>query len=266
MSTDNQSDTKHLEQQIEVLYKQCSTESPSQDLDEKILSQARSQLDAKERKSQPELWRRVSSIAASFAVVVTIGLVYKNNQSLVLPESEITIQESFSDADTIESEVEAFDGLGGEIPPLERLESVDETYEQAASNKDQAVAEMKSTAAASAPKPVAKKAKPKSVPVAAPEAQTNPAFKLESSAPLSTQPRAFMAKDREVVNAEPLRKTMAVEDKELAVTKVELIQKIHDAISHNELEKAKMLWQELRAVYPEEQLPEDLRRFFGSDL
>ncbi|MCG8316524.1 MAG: hypothetical protein MI976_25205 [Pseudomonadales bacterium] len=82
---------------VTQLYKKASSEEPGADLDVAILSQARKAIS--EQSASPKLtgfyrWQRFSSIAATFVVVVTVGMLYQTNKTSLTPEESLKIESS----------------------------------------------------------------------------------------------------------------------------------------------------------------------------
>ena len=233
------------EELVHKLYQQAATEEPSKDLDDAILSQAKAAADStasrsQSRKNPLQVWQRFGSLAATFVVVVTIGLIYQDNREQLAPEAPLQL--------TTEAEVASQPGPMASSPVADDVSESSEpqkamvrqvpAVEAAPTGARLSVAPDEQLDAMSAePDTDSKKVSPQ-------------AAKEQTVTPEASYFKPVM---KRMMSAPP------TDGFESGVAKVRAL------LAADEVEQARAHWLALQADYPDRTLPADLVEFFAGD-
>ncbi|MCG8669127.1 MAG: hypothetical protein MI867_06905 [Pseudomonadales bacterium] len=309
MSNKHPVSSEQAETLIETLYDQASQEEPGDDLDKLIMQQAHAAVSDNSKSSAANTsattttkrilkWQRFGSIAATFVMVFTIGLLYQHNQSKLRPESPMVIQESSQPAELQKTRSEAPAGdLILEVQELSEEEPAFYADEVSGVATESALPMRKEVAPA--PAPVKRKAKPAMNGAAAQavspaeESAVKQTTELEAAETSITQDS--FAEEKVLIERKSARKKEAAKPAQLGNTQPrslapaaapmlmqesisdfsadsdystpeEWISAIEDALANNDKEKAQQLWSGYRESFPDHQPSEALLRVFADDL
>lgn len=97
MSKEHNVSQEQAEELVNKLYVQSSKEEPPAALDDAIMAKARAGVAPESETStksmvQMQRWQRFGSLAATVVVVVTIGLIYHDNRSQLVPETPLLLE------------------------------------------------------------------------------------------------------------------------------------------------------------------------------
>ncbi|MDX1695506.1 MAG: hypothetical protein R3208_17210 [Ketobacteraceae bacterium] len=262
--------SQQAEELLHRAYDKASSEEPSEALDDAILARARAEIDSssepdsKSASGRPlHFWQRFGSVAATFVLVATIGMIYYDNRHQMAPENPVRLmsepETELSDTDAYKAE----DGLTSSSP--QKAAPGESFTRQSAGGLAESPPEATGTVADDAMKmPVMET---RELENSLTDEVRMPAEKsaeevAESVSGDVAEPMPAPARKKEQRSLVPAMKSMQLAP---PVDYEQQLQEVRNALAQGDMKTATERWNALRNAFPDADFPADLVQLFGDD-